>query len=124
MINFLNMNLKWCPRRELNSWPLPYQGSALPLSYVGPSRNAQNYHWTILVRRECDRRQTAIEAPPEQAGYGIYGIMAENKSPGPSKKVDQGRQARLARALRKNLRRRKAQQTSASSEPSRTQKDR
>ena len=24
---------KWCCRRELNSRPLPYQGSALPLSY-------------------------------------------------------------------------------------------
>ena len=27
----------WCPRVELNHWPLPYQGSALPLSYVGNS---------------------------------------------------------------------------------------
>ena len=25
----------WSPRRGLNSRPLPYQGSALPLSYVG-----------------------------------------------------------------------------------------
>ena len=24
-----------CPRRDLNSRPLPYQGSALPLSYKG-----------------------------------------------------------------------------------------
>ncbi len=24
---------QWCCRRELNSRPLPYQGSALPLSY-------------------------------------------------------------------------------------------
>jgi len=50
--------------------------------------------------------------------------MTEKNSSHLSKKADQGRQARLARALRKNLRRRKAQQTPASSVPSRTQKNR
>ncbi len=28
-------NRKWSPNRELNPRPLPYQGSALPLSYLG-----------------------------------------------------------------------------------------
>src|SRR5512134_2566579 len=28
----------WCPWRGLNTRPLPYQGSALPLSYMGCSR--------------------------------------------------------------------------------------
>ena len=27
--------LQWSPQPGLNRWPLPYQGSALPLSYVG-----------------------------------------------------------------------------------------
>ncbi|SVB29329.1 uncharacterized protein METZ01_LOCUS182183, partial [marine metagenome] len=90
---------------------------------VGPSRYVKNIHWTIPVRRGYDGRQTAIEVLPEQAGYGIHGIMTEKTSSHLSKKVDQGRQARLARALRKNLRRRKAQQTPASSAPSRTQKN-
>ena len=26
---------KWSSRRDLNPWPLPYQGSTLPLSYIG-----------------------------------------------------------------------------------------
>src|SRR5690606_38483828 len=29
----LNIRRKWCCERGLNSRPLPYQGSALPLSY-------------------------------------------------------------------------------------------
>src|SRR5690606_625932 len=32
--------LRWSPNRELNPRPLPYQGSALPLSYLG--ENHQN----------------------------------------------------------------------------------
>ncbi len=31
MLCFMAQN--WCCRRDLNSRPLPYQGSALPLSY-------------------------------------------------------------------------------------------
>ena len=33
-ISYFNQLLK-CPRRDLNPRPLPYQGSALPLSYKG-----------------------------------------------------------------------------------------
>lgn len=33
MPGILNVFGKWCCRRDLNSRPLPYQGSALPLSY-------------------------------------------------------------------------------------------
>ena len=32
-VRFLREN--WCPRVDSNRGPLPYQGSALPLSYVG-----------------------------------------------------------------------------------------
>src|SRR4029078_5208963 len=32
----------WCPRRGLNARPLPYQGSALPLSYLGAIRNPRS----------------------------------------------------------------------------------
>ena len=34
--DFLPQKAKWCCKRELNSRPLPYQGSALPLSYCSP----------------------------------------------------------------------------------------
>ena len=33
--------MKWSPQPELNRWPLPYQGSALPLSYVGPGSTVE-----------------------------------------------------------------------------------
>jgi hypothetical protein len=32
---FQSVTCVWCPRRGLNARPLPYQGSALPLSYAG-----------------------------------------------------------------------------------------
>ena len=32
----------WSRRRELNSRPLPYQGSALPLSYAGKNLRAED----------------------------------------------------------------------------------
>ena len=32
---FLILSATWSPHPDLNRGPLPYQGSALPLSYVG-----------------------------------------------------------------------------------------
>ncbi len=31
--------MEWSPRRDLNPGPPPYQGGALPLSYMGPKAN-------------------------------------------------------------------------------------
>ena len=36
---------KICPWRDLNSWPLPYQGSALPLSHKGLSVSGNLHQW-------------------------------------------------------------------------------
>ena len=35
-----NSGPEWCPQKDSNFRPLPYQGSALPLSYVGAPRRA------------------------------------------------------------------------------------
>ena len=35
--------LRWCQRRELNPRPKAYESSALPLSYSGTKRSAENY---------------------------------------------------------------------------------
>ena len=37
-----------CPWRDLNSWPLPYQGSALPLRHMG-----LNYFMPCRALQEC-----------------------------------------------------------------------
>src|SRR4029078_12460150 len=44
--------LGWCCRRGLNSGPLPYQGSALPLSYGSA--------WVALVRGSGSRRALPV----------------------------------------------------------------
>lgn len=46
----------WSPRPGLNRWPLPYQGSALPLSYVGLSHRA---HPMKFVHPSCQTPKTA-----------------------------------------------------------------
>ena len=35
LLNCLHSDKEICLRRDLNPWPLPYQGSALPLRYEG-----------------------------------------------------------------------------------------
>ena len=52
------MTGKWCCWRGLNSRPLPYQGSALPLSYnsIGPGgRSAESL--AFFGKRKADRRR-------------------------------------------------------------------
>ena len=41
-VNKIYSTNRWCPWPELNCRPLPYQGSALPLSYMGIARQAIN----------------------------------------------------------------------------------
>ena len=108
-------------RFELSTSPLPRECSTPEL--CGPIAVHARTDQAAVARCKYNGRQTATEALPEQAGYGMYRNMTEHKSLPPSKKVDQERQVRLARALRENLRRRKTRQTPASSAPSRPQKD-
>ena len=42
---FLNVSGKWCCWGDLNSRPLPYQGSALPLSYSSPLKRLVVGQW-------------------------------------------------------------------------------
>ncbi len=44
-------SLKWCCRRDLNSRPLPYQGSALPLSYGSAVRHVSSIKHTMPEKR-------------------------------------------------------------------------
>ncbi len=56
---------KWSPERGLNSRPLPYHGSALPLSYQGP--------WC----RERDSNPRRHKPPDLQSGaFGRFAIPA------------------------------------------------
>ena len=45
--------LRWCCRRDLNSRPLPYQGSALPLSYGSALRCGGLLPQRRPVRKHC-----------------------------------------------------------------------
>ena len=55
---------RWCPWRGSNTRPLPYQGSALPLSYKGQTRKGQT------VRRIRTVAFTATLLPSSGAGEG------------------------------------------------------
>jgi hypothetical protein len=46
----------WCCRRELNSRPLPYQGSALPLSYGSIAMPVVRKRFKYLI--QCPRRKS------------------------------------------------------------------
>ena len=46
----------WCCRRGLNSRPLPYQGSALPLSYGSDAHSRRAGFPTTLQPQRCPRR--------------------------------------------------------------------
>src|SRR3954470_12644448 len=71
---------KWCCRGGLNSRPLPYQGSALPLSYGSAGRRAA---MALLVRKRrvpCHKAaEGASDAGPEPllalAAYGSMPIL-------------------------------------------------
>ena len=44
--------MRWCPWADLNCRPLPYQGSALPLSYMGELFGAGEGNRTLTVSLE------------------------------------------------------------------------
>ena len=55
----------WSPHPDLNRGPLPYQGSALPLSYVGSSiaSDCRSFHYRspTTVEPSCLERVMGIE---------------------------------------------------------------
>ncbi len=85
---------EWCCWRGLNSRPLPYQGSALPLSYSSAGRGGPMLSDASLVK-------------PLARNAGLWHREFMTKPPTPS------REERLAEALRTNLRRRKTQDSDA-----------
>ena len=123
---------KWCCERGLNSWPPPYQGGALPLSYRSKTPAAAGrggdiarkglnekplsplvYRpvltppdpplWSRAMQKDAPRSENPRPADdrPEEA---------LKPPPGPPKGGKDAKEARLASALRENLRRRKAAQ--------------
>src|SRR3546814_1472202 len=59
---------EWCCRGGSNSGPLPYQGSALPLSY------GSNWRWAMAAR---EARIHARPTPVAQGGFRRRGDAAE-----------------------------------------------
>ena len=53
------LSFRRCPRRDLNPRPLPYQGSALPLSYKGLWKR-----WAGLDLNQRRRSQRIYSPPP------------------------------------------------------------
>ena len=106
----------WCRREELNLWPHPYQGCALPLSYGGT--------WARTLPPASGEGKGQVTSYPclDLAIFAPQSVLVmapddtkrpETQQPDPS---DQGRRARLdkdarlAEALRRNLAERKRQQ--------------
>ena len=91
---------KWCCRSELNTRPLPYQGSALPLSYGSVKGGDSSALW-----RETPGFARPLPDVPRRAIYrpmstGRKGANGKRKPARPDREA-------LARALRENLKRRK-----------------
>ena len=122
---------KWCCERGLNSRPLPYQGSALPLSYRSP-RVRRSLAYQIRKRKRgpsaADVRSGSLILrdlalpQPQMAGH-LPGCRTwrwtwalrgrDGRLPHGDKSSETTaqavRRARLAEELRANLQRRKAQ---------------
>ena len=63
----------WCPWPGLNGRPLPYQGSALPLSYMGkhPRRLGSSRHEAEgFLQMRMPNRPSCARPSPNQAGAG------------------------------------------------------
>ena len=94
--NLFKLLILWCCRGGLNSRPLPYQGSALPLSYCS------------TVRGSLD----PIATPRKPILDGAVPLRYANRMARKTSSRKQGtesREARLKAALKANLGRRKAQ---------------
>ena len=80
---------KWCCKRGLNSRPLPYQGSALPLSYCSISKcGAKRRSASCHSKAGVARRSKAARSGPRcvQAGCRLKG--AAHRRPHPTECLD------------------------------------
>ena len=117
-----NIWINWCRRVELNHWPRPYQGRALPLSYGG----SPDAPYAIGVY--CAQDDEAVASCGETR-YGCVGsklrcdyefdrafAMPDNPAkPAPrmsakGRQLQAEREQRRAELLRRNLLKRKVQQ--------------
>ena len=98
----------WCCWRELNSRPLPYQGSALPLSYSSAVRGRLDSLFEARKRGLAKKRSAVFRRldPLSRLRY-IRPMDRGNRKTRASK--DSDREDRLKAALKANLARRKAQ---------------
>ena len=85
----------WCCRRDLNSRPLPYQGSALPLSYGSDGARIDEGGGPRNPSCACGGRWIPVAVGPRSTTMTKGGQTA--------------RAARLKAALKANMGRRKAQ---------------
>src|SRR6266849_722448 len=124
----------WCCRTGLNCRPLPYQGSALPLSYGSeegtaarrrgePATRAAGVQGLRVATDACvwngsvfleaplvDECAVLLAAtPPKQLSGAMTKAGSTGGSAGPRSAGRGARTQRLAAALKVNLRRRKAQ---------------
>ena len=109
----------WCPQKDSNFRPLPYQGSALPLSYVGFAGRAQHAIVTAAGQAspaDCKALKSKGFGGRFQATMAHQDDDAPNETPATARNRAL-REARLAEALRANLKRRKAQATRRASPP-------
>ena len=71
--------IEWCCERGLNSRPLPYQGSALPLSYRSLPSAADFWHITIAsARRLCSFWVAMTRAGHNDAVRSRHGTPRQN----------------------------------------------
>ena len=98
------LGFRWCRRAGLNCRPQPYQGCALPLSYGGVGRGSSESR----RRREAEKRGKPAKGLTKSALGHTASAMTQGPKQQNPKPAPDAREARLARALRENLRRRKA----------------
>jgi hypothetical protein len=114
--------IRWCCQRGLNSRPLPYQGSALPLSYGSKSECGAFCHINpayasdVCALSESCRRCHRAAIMTHNFGGAVAiisrGSWAMTKDAAGKDKKDNTRRKRLAEELRANLQKRKAQSRS------------
>ncbi len=109
----ISAGLGWCCWRGLNSRPLPYQGSALPLSYnsAGPAGGTVSRRMGSPTQPRCCTAPPTTLAPPRPPRH-LRAMTTPPKPPAPDKRAE-----RLAAALRENLKRRKAQARARTAQP-------
>ena len=113
-IKSLSHHIKmWCCRRDSNSRPLPYQGSALPLSYGSTVPSSAPGYRHRAGRRGGGYEQKPVDASAIWTGSeGCVRTARMTRKAGaeqPQPKASAARDERLKAALKANIARRKTQ---------------